>query len=89
MQEKKPINFQAPIAEPIQQSEAESSNFPTSPTPSDFKSVNVISKSFKIDKEYLKEEFLSNKNKDKRKWHFETFKEKTITFEITFTDKYK
>lgn len=80
-QEKKPINFQAPIAEPIQPSEAGSSNFPTSPTPSDFKSINIISKVFTIDKHYLKEEFLSHQNRDKRKWYFETFtKEKLTSF---------
>lgn len=44
-QEKTSINFQAPIAEPIQKSEVGSS-FPTSPTPPDFKCVNVISNFF-------------------------------------------
>lgn len=47
---KKPINFQAPIAEPVQNSE-KGSNFPISPTTSDIKSINVISKTFQIDKQ--------------------------------------
>lgn len=88
--EKIPINFQAPIAEPIQNSEVRSS-FPTSPTPSDFKSINVISKDFEINKQYLKEEFLSDKNKNKRQWYFKTFtKETTISYrEYWYDHMYK
>lgn len=69
------IKFKAPIAEP------EQDMYPTSPTPSDFKSVNVITKEYEINKQYIKEDFYSKENEEKRNWYFRTFsKQQTIEF---------
>ena len=40
--------------------------YQTSPTPSDFKSINVITKKYEIDKQYIKEDFYSKENEEKR-----------------------
>ncbi|KAG5393224.1 hypothetical protein IGI04_023187, partial [Brassica rapa subsp. trilocularis] len=55
-----PIRFKAPIAEPDQDA------YPTSPTPSDFRSINVITKKYEIDKQYIREDFYSKENEEKR-----------------------
>ncbi|KAG5385209.1 hypothetical protein IGI04_036679, partial [Brassica rapa subsp. trilocularis] len=62
-----PIRFKAPIAEPDQDA------YPTSPTPSDFRSINVITKKYEIDKQYIREDFYSKENEEKRSWYFKTF----------------
>ncbi|KAK9739977.1 hypothetical protein RND81_03G001600 [Saponaria officinalis] len=64
---------------PIPEYEATSSP-PQSPTASDFQSVNTITEDFEIDKEYLRNDFNSSQNSDKRKW-FLSF-EKEIKDEI-------
>ncbi|KAK9734934.1 hypothetical protein RND81_04G172400 [Saponaria officinalis] len=64
---------------PIPEYEATSSP-PQSPTASDFQSVNTITKEFEIDKEYLRNDFNSSQNTEKRKW-FLSF-EKEIKDEI-------
>ncbi|MBW1279516.1 hypothetical protein, partial [Escherichia coli] len=46
MKQDNSIKFKAPIAEPDQ------NLYPTSPTPSDFKSINVILKEYEINKLY-------------------------------------
>ncbi|KAK9697928.1 hypothetical protein RND81_08G070300 [Saponaria officinalis] len=64
---------------PVPEDEATSSP-PQSPTTSDFQSVNTITEEFEIDKEYLRNDFNSSQNSDKRKW-FLSF-EKEIKDEI-------
>ncbi|KAK9724328.1 hypothetical protein RND81_05G064500 [Saponaria officinalis] len=64
---------------PVPEYEATSSP-PQSPTASDFQSVNTIIEEFEIDKEYLRNNFNSSQNSDKRKW-FLSF-EKEIKDEI-------
>ena len=55
-----PIRFKAHVAEPDQDM------YPTAPTPSYFKSINVITKKYEIDKQYIKEDFYSKENEEKR-----------------------
>ncbi|KAK9741649.1 hypothetical protein RND81_03G119500 [Saponaria officinalis] len=64
---------------PIPEYEATSSP-PQSPTASDFQSVNTITEEFEINKEYLRNDFNSSQNTDKRNW-FLSF-EKEIKDEI-------
>ncbi|KAK9734444.1 hypothetical protein RND81_04G140200 [Saponaria officinalis] len=64
---------------PVLEYEATSSP-PQYPTASDFQSVNTITEEFEIDKEYLRNDFNSSQNSDKRKW-FLSF-EKEIKDEI-------
>jgi len=69
------IHYKAPIAEPI--NEATSSiGSPTYSTarPPSFSSINVISKPFEINKDYLRQNFNLIENKVKREWfllHFD------------------
>ena len=53
--------------------------YPTSPTPSDFKSINVITKKYEIDKQYIKEDFYSKEKEEKRNWYFKAFSKKQTT----------
>ena len=53
--------------------------YPTSPTPSYFKSINVITKKYEIDKQYIKEDFYSKENEEKRNQYFKKISKQQTT----------
>lgn len=52
--------------------------YPNSPTPSYFKSINIITKN-EFEKQYIKEDFSSKENEEKRNWYFTTFSKQQNT----------
>ena len=68
------IYYKAPIAEPIDEATS-SIGSPTYSTmqPPSFSSINVISKPFEINRDYLRQNFNSIENKVKREWFISHF----------------
>ena len=67
------LHFHSPFPTP-----ASPSDSPGSSTMNNYSSINVISKPFVIDKDFLREDFSSPQNSDKRQWF--------STFDKTFKD---
>jgi hypothetical protein len=66
------IHYKMPVSEPVHVGTSAASPH-MSPTYSQMRrSINVIKNPFQIDKESLREEFLSPENTEKRKWFFST-----------------
>ena len=74
MEDSQKIYYKAPIAEPIDEVTS-SIGSPTysSTQPVSFSSINVISKPFEINKDYLRPNFNSIENKAKREWFLSHF----------------
>ncbi|KAK2414332.1 hypothetical protein QL285_036935 [Trifolium repens] len=64
------VNFAPTIPQPIYQERISRS---PSPTESQILGMIKTEEPFEIDKIWIREEFLSDYNKDKRKWYFDTF----------------
>jgi len=88
------IYYKASIAEPIVEANS-STGSPTYSTmqPLSFSSINVISKPFEINKDYLRQNFNSIENKVKREWflsHFDLNAQAFIRQEWhSFMEKYQ